>query len=102
MGWQFTGIKVLDEVYVPFFGALGAAWDDAMVARWSVNPVGMLWPEMNAAFVTSGGGMGPAGHSAASEGPRPGIGVIIARQGAEAIHRADCCGGIREWCSAMS
>jgi hypothetical protein len=41
---------VLDEVYVPFFGALGAAWDDAMVARWSVNPVGMLWPEMNAAL----------------------------------------------------
>jgi hypothetical protein len=29
VGWQFTDIKVLDEVYVPFFGALGAAWDDA-------------------------------------------------------------------------
>ena len=28
--------------------------------------------------------------------------VIIARQGADAIHRADCGGGIREWCSAMS
>jgi hypothetical protein len=27
-----------------------------MVARWSANPLGMLWPEMNAAFVTSGGG----------------------------------------------
>ena len=68
MGWQFYRYKLIDEVYVPFFGALGAAWDDAMVARWSVNPVGMLWPEMNAAFVTSGGGMGPAGHSAASGG----------------------------------
>jgi hypothetical protein len=24
-----------DEVAVPFFGAFGAAWDEAMVARWS-------------------------------------------------------------------
>jgi hypothetical protein len=39
--------------FVPFFGAFGAAWDDAMVARWSDNPFGMLWPEMDAAFVTS-------------------------------------------------
>lgn len=29
-----------------FFGAFGAAWDDAMVARWSANPMGMLWPQM--------------------------------------------------------
>ena len=29
--WQFTGSEGLDEVYVPFFGAFGAAWDDAMV-----------------------------------------------------------------------
>ena len=43
---------------MPFFGAFGAAWDDAMVARWSANPFGMLWPEMDAAFVTSGGGNG--------------------------------------------
>ena len=41
------------------FGAFGAAWDDAMVARWSANPLGMLWPEMDAAFVSSGGGGGP-------------------------------------------
>jgi hypothetical protein len=41
---------------VPFFGAFGTAWDDAMVARWSANPLGMLWPERDAAFVTSGGG----------------------------------------------
>jgi hypothetical protein len=27
-----------------------------MVARWSANPLGMLWPEMDAAFVTTGGG----------------------------------------------
>jgi hypothetical protein len=32
----------LDEAYVPFFGALPAAWDDAMVARWSANSLGML------------------------------------------------------------
>jgi len=37
----------------------GAAWDDAMVARWSANPLGMLWPEMDAAFATSGGGEPP-------------------------------------------
>jgi hypothetical protein len=27
-----------------------------MVARWSANPLGMLWPEIDAAFVASGGG----------------------------------------------
>jgi hypothetical protein len=32
----------LDEAYVPFFGAFGTAWDDAMIARWSANPLGML------------------------------------------------------------
>jgi hypothetical protein len=37
---------------------LGAAWDDAMVARWSANPLGMLWPELDAALVTSGGNGG--------------------------------------------
>jgi hypothetical protein len=30
---------------VPFFGAFGAAWDGAMVARWSANSLGILWPE---------------------------------------------------------
>ena len=40
---------------MPFFGAFGAAGDDAMVARWSAHPLGMLWPEMDAAFVMSGG-----------------------------------------------
>jgi hypothetical protein len=25
---------------------------------WSANPLGMLWPELDAAFVTSGGGNG--------------------------------------------
>jgi len=29
-----------------------------MVARWSANPLGMLWLEMDAAFVTSGGNGG--------------------------------------------
>ena len=41
---------------MPFFGASGAAWDDGMVARWGANPLGMLWPEMDVAFVTWGGG----------------------------------------------
>ena len=52
----------LDEAYVPFFGAFGAAWDDGMVARWSANPLGMLWPEMDAALVSGedGGGGPPA------------------------------------------
>jgi hypothetical protein len=30
-----------------------------MVARWSANPFGMLWSEMDAAFVASGGGGDP-------------------------------------------
>ena len=43
-----------------FFGAFGAAWDDTMAARWSANPLGMLWPELDATFVSSGGnGGGP-------------------------------------------
>jgi len=33
--------------HVPFFGAFGAAWDDAMVARWSANPLSMLWPKID-------------------------------------------------------
>jgi hypothetical protein len=57
-GWQFSGSQALDEAYVPFFGAFGAAWDDAMVARWSANPLGMLWPERDAAFVGASGGGG--------------------------------------------
>jgi hypothetical protein len=39
-GWQFTGSEALDEAYMPFVGAFRAAWDDAMVARWSANPRG--------------------------------------------------------------
>ena len=52
-GWQLSGTQGLDEAYVPFFGAFGTAWDDAIVARRSANPLGMLWPEMDAAFVGS-------------------------------------------------
>jgi hypothetical protein len=61
-GWQFTGSEGLDEAYVPLFGAFDTARDDAMVARWSAKPLGMLWPDMDAAFVTSGdnGGGGPS------------------------------------------
>ena len=43
-GYQFTGSEALDEAYVPFFGGFGTAWDDAMVARWSADPLAMLWP----------------------------------------------------------
>jgi hypothetical protein len=57
---QFTGSEGLDEAYVPFFGAFGAAWDEAMVARWSANPFGMLWQEMDAGRdLASGGDCGP-------------------------------------------
>jgi hypothetical protein len=63
----------LDEAYVPFFGAFGAAGDDAMVARWSVNPLGMLWPDVHAGFVGSGGGGGPPA------GARPPVVIIAAR-----------------------
>jgi hypothetical protein len=44
---------------VPYFGAFGAGWDEAMVARWSAKPLDMLWPKMDAAFATSDGGGGP-------------------------------------------
>jgi hypothetical protein len=50
---------VLDESYVSFFRASGAAWDDGMVGRWSANPLGMLWPEMDAVLIASTGGGGP-------------------------------------------
>ena len=90
---RWSSNDCLDEVYVPFFGALGAAWDDPIIASWSANPLACSGRERS--VVTSGGGMGPP---AIVQHPV----VIIAGQGAEAIHRADCCGGIREWCSAMS
>jgi hypothetical protein len=68
-GWQFTASEGLDEAYVPFFGACGTAWDDGMVARWSANPLGMLWPEMDAALRGGDdGGGGPAGHAAPAGG----------------------------------
>jgi len=47
-----------DEACVPRFGAFRAAHDDAMVARWSVDPLGMLWLEMDAAFVAWAAEMG--------------------------------------------
>ena len=53
-GWQFTAARCPNCAYVPFFGAFGTAWD--IVASWSANPLGMLWPEMDAAFVSSGDG----------------------------------------------
>ena len=38
------------------FAAFGAAWDDAMIVGWSANPLGMLWPDTDAAFMSAGGG----------------------------------------------
>ena len=32
MARQFIGSEVLDQAYVPFFGAFGTAWDDASLA----------------------------------------------------------------------
>ena len=74
-GWQFFSSEAVDEAYVSFFGAFGATWDDAMVNRWSANPLGMLWPVRDAAFVTSGGGNG--GGSAAPR--RPVVIVAVVR-----------------------
>jgi hypothetical protein len=54
-----TGSEGLDEAYVPFFGAFGAAWDDAMVATAAPVRWGCLWPEMDAVFLASGGNGGP-------------------------------------------
>jgi hypothetical protein len=59
-GWQYFTSERLNEAYVPFFGAFGAAWDETMVARWSANRLGMLWPEMDAAFGGNGDGSPPA------------------------------------------
>jgi hypothetical protein len=66
--WQFSGSRVLDEACLPFLAASDAAWYDAMVARWSANPLGMPWPEMDAAFVGSGGQLWRAASRAAADG----------------------------------
>jgi hypothetical protein len=63
---------VLDEAYVPFFGAFGAVWEDTMVTRRSATRLGALRPEMAAACATSGGGHG--GAPAAAQGPGGGPG----------------------------
>ena len=36
-GWQVSTGQAPHEAYVPFFGAFGAAWDDATVARWKID-----------------------------------------------------------------
>jgi hypothetical protein len=49
--------------YAPFFGAFGVAWDEAMVARWSANPLGMLCPELGARMAANGAvAQAPAGN----------------------------------------
>jgi hypothetical protein len=48
---QFSAAK-RSTSYVPFLGEFGGAWVDTMVARWRANPLGMLWPEMDAAVVS--------------------------------------------------
>jgi hypothetical protein len=66
LGLAVHSSEGLDEACVPFFGAFGAAWDEAMVARWSANPLGMLWPEMGAAFLARAAEMGATGRGAAA------------------------------------
>jgi hypothetical protein len=55
-GWQIYGYEALDQADIPFFGAFGTAWDDAMVQRWSAEPFAMLWPEPVAIIAGSAGG----------------------------------------------
>jgi len=52
-GWQLFSSEVLDEAHVPFFDPFGPAWEDAMIARWSANPLGMLWPDIDGAPMSS-------------------------------------------------
>ncbi len=59
LGWQYFTNQRLVGAYVPSFGAFGAAWNDAMVARWSAAPLTMLWPESDAAIAADGDGGGP-------------------------------------------
>ena len=51
-GWQSSGSQALDEALRLFFGAFGAASDDAMVRRWHADPFGFLrsWNEVPALF----------------------------------------------------
>ena len=49
----------LGEAYVPFFSAFRTAWNNSMFVRWSANPLGMLWPEIDAALIASNGGSVP-------------------------------------------
>jgi hypothetical protein len=58
--WQFSRSRVLDEACLPLLAEIDAAWYDAMVARWSANPLGMIWPERDAALLAGkdgGGGL---------------------------------------------
>ena len=50
-----------NAVYVPFFGAFGMAWDDAIAARWSANPL----------HLPAGGGRGAAESDRNGEGRQP-------------------------------
>ena len=91
---RWSSNDCLDEAYVPFFGAFGTARDDPIIARWSANLLAMLWPgAQRCDFRWRNGNRRPQCSIRWSSSPPV---------GAEAIHRADCCRGIREWCSAMS
>jgi hypothetical protein len=59
LGWQIFTHEALDQADLPFFGAFGTAWNDAMVRRWSAEPLAMLWPEPDAAIITGSAGGGP-------------------------------------------
>ncbi len=78
---------MLDDPYVPFFGTFGAAWDGAMIAGWSANPLGMLWPERDAGFLagdSGGGGRRPCcgGRSSRS----PGVRIALERRSGTGTH----------------
>jgi hypothetical protein len=70
--WQFTGSEGLDEAYVPFFGAFGAAWDDAMVAHCSASPLGMPLAGDGRCVLGVRWEWRPASHGAAPSGSDPG------------------------------
>ena len=70
--WQFTGSEGLDEVYVPFFGAFGAAWDDAMVCPLERQSSGDALAGDGLCVLGVRWEWRPASHGAAPSGPDPG------------------------------
>ena len=53
---------------MPFLGAFGAAWDDALIAHWSAHPPGMLWPQTDAGLAPGWRKRRAAGGNQAADG----------------------------------